>query len=109
MARQDVGGERGEADQRDLPLRDLQQFRQFAARPALGPPRGLKLATIRGSVPDLLDLPGNEPTVETRPDGVTAGYGLCVPSAPASINSFSRTTPGATRLPLPHARRRDSS
>ena len=29
----------------------------FAARPALGAPRGLKLATIRGSVPDLLDLP----------------------------------------------------
>ncbi|MGO4392121.1 ABC transporter ATP-binding protein [Variovorax sp. M-6] len=29
----------------------------FAARPALDAPRGLKLATIRGSVPELVDLP----------------------------------------------------
>ncbi|RYF79950.1 MAG: ABC transporter ATP-binding protein [Comamonadaceae bacterium] len=29
----------------------------FAARPALGAPRGTRLATIRGSVPELVDLP----------------------------------------------------
>ena len=29
----------------------------FAARPALGAPRGVRLATIRGSVPELVDLP----------------------------------------------------
>ena len=29
----------------------------FAARPALGSPRGTRLATIRGSVPELVDLP----------------------------------------------------
>ncbi|WP_399679961.1 ABC transporter ATP-binding protein [Xenophilus sp.] len=29
----------------------------FAARPALGAPRGLRLATIPGSVPELVDLP----------------------------------------------------
>jgi len=29
----------------------------FAARPKLGAPRGGRLATIRGSVPDLVDLP----------------------------------------------------
>ena len=29
----------------------------FAARPALGAPRGARLATIRGSVPELVDLP----------------------------------------------------
>ena len=29
----------------------------FAARPALGAPRGIRLATIRGSVPELVDLP----------------------------------------------------
>ncbi|HSV61070.1 MAG TPA: ABC transporter ATP-binding protein [Variovorax sp.] len=29
----------------------------FAARPALGAPRGQRLATIRGSVPELVDLP----------------------------------------------------
>ena len=33
----------------------------FAARPALGAPRGLKLATIRGSVPELVDLPAGCP------------------------------------------------
>jgi peptide/nickel transport system ATP-binding protein len=33
----------------------------FAARPALGAPRGLKLATIKGSVPELLDLPAGCP------------------------------------------------
>jgi peptide/nickel transport system ATP-binding protein len=33
----------------------------FAARPALGAPRGQKLATIRGSVPDLVDLPSGCP------------------------------------------------
>jgi peptide/nickel transport system ATP-binding protein len=33
----------------------------FAARPALGAPRGLKLATIRGSVPELADLPAGCP------------------------------------------------
>jgi peptide/nickel transport system ATP-binding protein len=53
----------------------------FAARPALGAPRGLKLATIRGSVPELVDLPPGCPfagrcryTVEaceaTRPPAV---------------------------------------
>jgi peptide/nickel transport system ATP-binding protein len=29
----------------------------FAARPVLGAPRGGRLATIRGSVPELVDLP----------------------------------------------------
>ncbi|RZI95137.1 MAG: ABC transporter ATP-binding protein, partial [Variovorax sp.] len=29
----------------------------FAARPALGAPRGVRLATIQGSVPELIDLP----------------------------------------------------
>ncbi|AMM25376.1 ABC transporter ATP-binding protein [Variovorax sp. PAMC 28711] len=29
----------------------------FAARPALGAPRGVRLATIQGSVPELVDLP----------------------------------------------------
>jgi peptide/nickel transport system ATP-binding protein len=33
----------------------------FAARPALGAARGQKLSTIRGSVPDLVDLPGGCP------------------------------------------------
>jgi hypothetical protein len=38
---------------------------------------------LRKKLDDVLGLPGNAPTVETRPDGVTAGYGLSVPSAPA--------------------------
>jgi peptide/nickel transport system ATP-binding protein len=33
----------------------------FAARPALGTPRGQRLATIRGSVPELVDLPAGCP------------------------------------------------
>lgn len=33
----------------------------FAARPALGAPRGTRLATIRGSVPELVDLPAGCP------------------------------------------------
>ncbi|MDM0043304.1 ABC transporter ATP-binding protein [Variovorax dokdonensis] len=33
----------------------------FAARPALGAPRGLRLATIPGSVPELVDLPAGCP------------------------------------------------
>jgi len=33
----------------------------FAARPKLGAPRGGRLATIRGSVPDLVDLPSGCP------------------------------------------------
>ncbi|HYP70842.1 MAG TPA: ABC transporter ATP-binding protein [Variovorax sp.] len=33
----------------------------FAARPALGAPRGQRLATIRGSVPELVDLPAGCP------------------------------------------------
>ena len=33
----------------------------FAARPALGAPRGVKLATIQGSVPELVDLPSGCP------------------------------------------------
>jgi peptide/nickel transport system ATP-binding protein len=33
----------------------------FAARPALGAPRGVKLATIKGSVPELVDLPAGCP------------------------------------------------
>jgi peptide/nickel transport system ATP-binding protein len=33
----------------------------FAARPALGAPRGAKLATIKGSVPELVDLPAGCP------------------------------------------------
>ncbi len=33
----------------------------FAARPALGAPKGVRLATIRGSVPELVDLPAGCP------------------------------------------------
>jgi len=33
----------------------------FAARPALGAPRGTRLATIRGTVPELVDLPAGCP------------------------------------------------
>ncbi|HYP82051.1 ABC transporter ATP-binding protein [Variovorax sp.] len=58
----------------------------FAARPALGAPRGTRLATIRGSVPELVDLPPGCPfagrcgfTIEachaTRPPPETVGPG----------------------------------
>lgn len=57
----------------------------FAARPALGAPRGTRLATIRGSVPELVDLPPGCPfagrcsfTIDkcqsTRPPPVTLAH-----------------------------------
>jgi len=58
----------------------------FAARPALGAPRGQRLATIRGTVPELVDLPAGCPfagrcsfTTDachfTRPPPVPLGHG----------------------------------
>ncbi|MDA7415555.1 ABC transporter ATP-binding protein [Xenophilus arseniciresistens] len=57
----------------------------FAARPVLGAPRGTRLATIRGSVPELVDLPPGCPfagrcsfTIDecqsTRPPPVTLAH-----------------------------------
>ncbi|RZL89453.1 MAG: ABC transporter ATP-binding protein [Variovorax sp.] len=58
----------------------------FAARPALGAPRGVKLATIKGSVPELIDLPAGCPfagrcrfTIDachaTRPPATSMAHG----------------------------------
>jgi peptide/nickel transport system ATP-binding protein len=44
----------------------------FAARPRLGLPRGARLATIPGRVPDLADLPAGCPFAERCPQVVDA-------------------------------------
>ncbi|WP_198971024.1 ABC transporter ATP-binding protein [Xylophilus sp. ASV27] len=59
----------------------------FAARPALGAPRGTRLATIAGSVPELVDLPPG-----------CAFAGRCRYTADACRS----TVPPATRLPHGH-------
>jgi peptide/nickel transport system ATP-binding protein len=60
----------------------------FAARPAIGAPRGLRLATIRGSVPELVDLPPGCPFA-----------GRCS----YTIDACKTTRPPATMLPPGHA------
>jgi len=60
----------------------------FAARPALGAPRGTRLATIRGSVPELVDLPSGCPFA-----------GRCH----LTIDACHSTRPPATALPHDHA------
>jgi peptide/nickel transport system ATP-binding protein len=57
----------------------------FAARPALGAPRGVRLATIQGSVPELVDMPAGCPFA-----------GRCS----FTIDDCHRIRPPAT--PLPH-------
>ena len=59
----------------------------FAARPALGAPRGVRLATIRGSVPELVDLPPGCPFA-----------GRCSHTLDACFS----TRPPAMRLPHDH-------
>jgi len=60
----------------------------FAARPALGAPRGVRLATIRGSVPELVDLPKGCPFA-----------GRCS----YTIDACHTTRPPPTMLPQDHA------
>ncbi len=59
----------------------------FAARPVLGAPRGGRLATIRGSVPELMDLPPGCPFA-----------GRCA----FTVDACTTTRPPATRLPHDH-------
>jgi peptide/nickel transport system ATP-binding protein len=59
----------------------------FAARPALGAPRGTRLATIAGSVPELVDLPPGCPFA-----------GRCR----YTVDACRSTTPPATLLPHGH-------
>ena len=60
----------------------------FAARPVLGAPRGGRLATIRGSVPELVDMPPGCPFA-----------GRCSHTIDACVT----TRPPATWLPRAHA------
>jgi len=60
----------------------------FAARPVLGAPRGGRLATIPGSVPELVDLPPGCPFA-----------GRC----PHTIEACRTTRPPPSRLPDDHA------
>ena len=60
----------------------------FAARPALGAPRGLRLATIQGSVPELVDLPAGCPFA-----------GRCS----FTVDACLTTRPPATMRPQDHA------
>ncbi|MDP9898435.1 ABC transporter ATP-binding protein [Variovorax ginsengisoli] len=60
----------------------------FAARPVLGAPRGGRLATIRGSVPELVDMPPGCPFA-----------GRCSHAVDACVT----TRPPATWLPHDHA------
>ncbi|MEO5737781.1 MAG: ABC transporter ATP-binding protein [Variovorax sp.] len=60
----------------------------FAARPALGAPRGVRLATIKGSVPELVDLPPGCPFA-----------GRCS----FTVDACRTTRPPATLLPHDHA------
>ncbi|BEP70926.1 MULTISPECIES: ABC transporter ATP-binding protein [unclassified Variovorax] len=60
----------------------------FAARPAIGAPRGLRLATIRGNVPELVDLPPGCPFA-----------GRCA----YTVDACHTTRPSATVLPPDHA------
>jgi peptide/nickel transport system ATP-binding protein len=62
----------------------------FAARPALGAPRGVRLATIQGSVPELVDLPPGCPFA-----------GRCA----YTIDACGTTRPPATLLPHDHQAR----
>ena len=59
----------------------------FAARPVLGSPRGGRLATIRGSVPELMDMPAGCPFA-----------GRCA----FTIDACATTRPPATLLPDDH-------
>ena len=59
----------------------------FAARPVLGAPRGGRLATIRGSVPELMDMPAGCPFA-----------GRCAFTVDACVT----TRPPATLLPDDH-------
>jgi peptide/nickel transport system ATP-binding protein len=60
----------------------------FAARPALGAPRGVRLATIPGSVPELVDLPPGCPFA-----------GRCG----FTINACHTTRPPISPMPHGHA------
>ena len=60
----------------------------FAARPVIGAPRGVRLATIKGSVPELVDLPKGCPFA-----------GRCSYTVDACLT----TRPPATMLPQDHA------
>ena len=60
----------------------------FAARPVLGAPRGGRLATIRGSVPELMDLPPGCPFA-----------GRCA----FTVDACATLRPPATLLPHDHA------
>jgi len=60
----------------------------FAARPVIGAPRGLRLATIKGSVPELVDLPKGCPFA-----------GRCS----YTVDACHTTRPPATMLPHDHA------
>jgi peptide/nickel transport system ATP-binding protein len=59
----------------------------FAARPALDAARGVKLATIKGSVPELVDLPAGCPFA-----------GRCS----YTVDACHTTRPDAVRLPNDH-------
>ena len=52
----------------------------FAARPALGAPRGARLATIQGSVPELVDLPSGCPFAGRCSFTADACYGTRPPA-----------------------------
>ncbi|MEJ8824605.1 ABC transporter ATP-binding protein [Variovorax humicola] len=54
----------------------------FAARPALGAPRGGRLATIKGSVPELVDLPPGCPFAGRCSYAVDACYTTRPPATP---------------------------
>ena len=60
----------------------------FAARPVIGAPKGQRLATIRGSVPELVDLPAGCPFA-----------GRCS----YTVNACQSTRPPAVMLPDDHA------
>ena len=79
----------------------------FAARPALGAPRGVRLATIKGSVPELVDMPPGCPfagrcaytidaCISTRPPPITLPSGdvvRCIRLGDLTPTSVSASMP----------------
>jgi peptide/nickel transport system ATP-binding protein len=62
----------------------------FAARPVLGAPRGTRLATIAGSVPELADLPPGCPFAGRCPHTIDACQAARPPAVALSHGHLAR-------------------
>jgi peptide/nickel transport system ATP-binding protein len=76
----------------------------FAARPTLGMPRGTRLATIAGRVPELADLPAGCPFAER----CTLAVAACRSAAPAAHTVAPGHEARCIRLDDAHALRRQA-